>query len=415
MNSKSAIILAAVLLSGEVTVCSAQSSRQSSGKDPAALLESGREAFMHYDFETASKYYSDYAARMKRQRKEVSTEYKLLENQLNMAQRQLERVQKITVIDSLAVPAADFFKNVRVPASAGYLLPAAEIPFPEGREQATMAFTPESQSLMLWAQPDSLGQFRIVESQRLTDGKYSEPVMADEILNGGGDVDFPVLNADGFTLYFSGDGEGSMGGYDIFETVRDVDSGSYLAPSNVGMPFNSPYDDFLLVKDEENGVGWWATDRNQLGDKITLYVYILPEVRENIDPEVEDAVARARVEDYRSTWDAEKDYEALAEEVRRIVPGERPKGDEFVLEMPGGKVYTRYDQIADTRLRQAVKTYEKALADFEARSASLGEMRRNYAATRDKCLARRIEAEERYMESAREELKKLRNTVYSVK
>ena len=96
-----------------------------------------------------------------------------------------------------------------------------------------------------------------------------------------------------------------MGGYDIFETVRDAATGEYMPPSNVGMPFNSPYDDFLLVTDEQNGVGWWATDRNSLEDMVTLYVYMLPEMRRNVDPESDDLMSLARLSEYKLTWEAD--------------------------------------------------------------------------------------------------------------
>ena len=34
-------------------------------------------------------------------------------------------------------------------------------------------------------------------------------------------------------------------------------------PENVGMPFNSPYNDYMYVIDEFNDLGWFASDRYQ--------------------------------------------------------------------------------------------------------------------------------------------------------
>ncbi|MDE6294530.1 MAG: hypothetical protein K2M03_00535, partial [Muribaculaceae bacterium] len=130
------------------------------------LLESGREAFMNYDFDAAQDYYNKYAARQRKARKETDPALDELQRQLDIASGQFERVQDIVVIDSISVRANDFFRHIRIPASAGYMLPSTEIPFAAGRDAASMAFTPESQSLMLWAQPDSIGTFRIVESLR---------------------------------------------------------------------------------------------------------------------------------------------------------------------------------------------------------------------------------------------------------
>ena len=33
---------------------------------------------------------------------------------------------------------------------------------------------------------------------------------------------------------------------------------TYLVPENVGMPFNSPYNDYMYVIDEYNNLGWFA-------------------------------------------------------------------------------------------------------------------------------------------------------------
>lgn len=42
--------------------------------------------------------------------------------------------------------------------------------------------------------------------------------------------------ADGVTLYYASDGEGSLGGYDIFVTRYDSESSSYLRPDNIECP-----------------------------------------------------------------------------------------------------------------------------------------------------------------------------------
>ena len=50
---------------------------------------------------------------------------------------------------------------------------------------------------------------------RLLDGwSEPEPLMS---LNEQGNVNYPFLMSDGITLYYASDGEGSLGGYDIFE------------------------------------------------------------------------------------------------------------------------------------------------------------------------------------------------------
>ena len=63
-------------------------------------------------------------------------------------------------------------------------------------------------------------------------------------------ADYPYVLTDGITIYYASDGPGSMGGYDIFVTRYNTNTDSYLMPENVGMPFNSPYNDYMYVIDE---------------------------------------------------------------------------------------------------------------------------------------------------------------------
>ena len=61
----------------------------------------------------------------------------------------------------------------------------------------------------------------------------------------GTDLNYPSMNSDGITLYFAAKGEASLGGYDIFITRYDAEDGSYLKPDNMGLPFNSPFNEYM--------------------------------------------------------------------------------------------------------------------------------------------------------------------------
>ena len=89
-----------------------------------------------------------------------------------------------------------------------------------------------------------------------------------------GNDDYPFMSTDGITLYFASDGEGSIGGYDIFMTRMDTESGRFLRPDNIGMPFNSVANDYMLVIDEVAGLGWFASDRNQPEGMVCVYVFV---------------------------------------------------------------------------------------------------------------------------------------------
>lgn len=90
------------------------------------------------------------------------------------------------------------------------------------------------------------------------------------------------------------------------------------------MPYNSPYDDYLLAIDEITGIGWWATDRNQLEDSITIYKFIPSDLRQNYDSGADDLVDKARITDFRSTWEEGKDYADILKKIDKIEISKTP-------------------------------------------------------------------------------------------
>lgn len=379
-----------------------------------ANLYLGRLAFLDYDFEKASELYGDFRRHRDKLGQVAGEDVEELERQLMAAENALERVERITVIDSIAVPTEGFFKSYKLPHSAGRLLLPDEIPLKEKPDGAVMAFINEGQDFMMWGEPDSVGNVHIVETMRLTDGTWQKPVATPSVLNNGGYADYPFMMPDGVTLYYSSDGDDSMGGYDIFVVSRDPQTGEYLQPQNIGMPFNSPHDDFLLAIDEENGIGWWATDRNLLGDKLTIYVYKVNDLRKNYSPDEEDIVAKARLVDYKSTQDPEarEEVEQLLTVIDNIDPDKVTKKADFYFPKGGGTYYTSLKDFSNASAREAMKRYLKAYDFLKKEEARLAALQRRYVVNHADNVKQQIIAFEKDIESQREELIQLRSEVY---
>lgn len=388
-----------------------ETGRRKGVADASLLL--GRLAFMDYDFDNAAKMYAAYRSAKKA---ETSPDLQLYTDQLALGRRMLEHVEKVVVLDSLAVDLDGFFSAYRLPASAGRLMAPSQMPQQESRDLASMAFANEGGDFMMWAEPDSVGTLRIVESLRLTDGSWSEPSATPESLNMGGDADYPFMMADGTTLYYASDGDGSLGGYDIFIASRDAATGEYLDPLNPGMPFNSPYDDYMMAVDEMNGIGWWASDRNRIPGKLTIYVYELPEGRSNIDPDDEQLLALARLADYQMTWPEEDEARAATEELKASIAriDTRPaKKHDFRLPMPGGRVYTTWSDFQSKQAAQMMREYMAARAEAEKSDARLAQLRREYALSkRSGTMARTIAELEASSEKRHLDLKKKLSEIY---
>jgi tetratricopeptide (TPR) repeat protein len=67
------------------------------------------------------------------------------------------------------------------------------------------------------------------------------------------------LAPDGKTLFFSSNGKGSMGSYDIFKTT--LEAGKWSKPINLGYPINTVYKDGPLVVSADAKLAYFASER----------------------------------------------------------------------------------------------------------------------------------------------------------
>lgn len=370
----------------------------------------GRLAYLDYNFDLASDLYGKYASMKARAKKPEAPEATEEKNQIETARSFLDRVEKIVIIDSIAADFSDFYKAYRIPASAGRLLPPEKIPAEQSRQLASMAFMNESGDYLLWAEPDSIGINRIYESIRLTDGTWHTPqTVGNGLLEG--DSDYPFMMADGLTLYFANAGPESIGGYDIFVASRDAATGEYMQPQNLGMPYNSPYDDFMLAIDEQHGVGWWATDRNRLDGKVTIYVFVVNDLRKNYNPDEDDVVSFAKIESFAATQ-GEEDYSALLAEIADINPEKAARKADFLFPVGKGRVYTSLEDFTNPEAREAMRLLIEAENKYKADEASLKLQRKEFATTRSKSLAEKIRLKENALEADHGRIRRLRSDVY---
>lgn len=360
-----------------------------------------------YRLDDASEALDTWEAKLKKNKKQAPDELGEMQSRLIMMRNMLERVEKIEIIDSLVVDADDFFTHYRLSRSAGHLVPAAEA----GTDAATVVYRPENNGELIWAEADTTGTLRLMSAQILDDGTTDSPRHLDDELAGGGNADYPFLMADGMTLYFAADGDNSLGGYDIFLTRRNDDG--FFQPQNIGMPYNSPYDDYMLAIDESTGIGWWATDRNRIPGKVTIYVYITSPTRVNVDVDDPALAGLARISSIAATQTPGKDYSALRERIAAIGDGRhsaRTGQAAFEIALGNGRIARSLDDFSNARARKAMEELLANRAEREKTAAELETLRDRYRAG-DRSTAARIEELEDmtlYLDSA---MPTLRNKV----
>jgi len=93
---------------------------------------------------------------------------------------------------------------------------------------------------------------------KMENGKWGKPENLGIKINSTEDEVYPFISNDG-KLYFSSTGQGSMGGFDVF--VSEKKNGKWTKAVNLGLPFNTIFDDFSFIKNESEGNGYLASNR----------------------------------------------------------------------------------------------------------------------------------------------------------
>lgn len=83
--------------------------------------------------------------------------------------------------------------------------------------------------------------------RKLPNGLWSMPQNLGPAINTEFDEEGPYIHPDGVTLFFSSRGHHSMGGFDIFSSEFDTETGTWMKPKNIGYPINTTDDDVFYV------------------------------------------------------------------------------------------------------------------------------------------------------------------------
>ncbi|MBD5322941.1 MAG: hypothetical protein HDS01_09280 [Bacteroides sp.] len=404
----------------------------------AGNLGAAEAAYYLYDFDAARTYLDKYTDKRTAAQEERDTNYsyglntepidwaEYLSDRIDLGRSMLDRVEKIQIIDSVNVPAEEFFDFIRIARSAGSLqgedvvervITDADLARLGLSDIVAPAYVTESGDDMIWTGGDAEGATVMFESSRLSDGTWDTPQRLFDYSsvfgnsNGTG-VAYPFLMADGVTLYFAADGEESLGNLDIFISRRDENG--FLQPSNIGMPYNSPYNDYLYAIDEQNGVGWWVTDRNGIPDKVTVYTFLPQELRNNYASDSPRLADYAKVTSIADTWAPGADYTDIRRRIQYVAESRRQSvANDFDFALPDGRVMHRLSDFRSAMARSAMQDYLRERKAVEAAAAELEAMRRRYAAG-DRSVSGDILNAERRLEADRRTLVELSNQVVSM-
>ncbi len=115
--------------------------------------------------------------------------------------------------------------------------------------------------------PDGLGGRDIYYCTKQEDETWSNPINMGPNVNSSYDEDAPFISIDNKILYYSSNGNKSIGGFDIMQAKLN-DDGTWTKGENLGYPFNSTCDDIFYTTTVDGLKGYMTSDRKgSFGEK----------------------------------------------------------------------------------------------------------------------------------------------------
>ena len=212
----------------------------------------------------------------------------------------LSNIKDIDVISKTESDKANFFRYFNLEAIGGKILTVPE----ELKTKLDMKSTdpgvihyPGNSTTIYFSSlgKDGSDGRDIYKANILPDGKFSTPEKLKGDINTRYDEDYCFMHSDGKTLYFSSRGHNSMGGYDIFKSELDPQTGTFGPAINLDFAINTPDDDIFYIADSLNKKAYFASGRTSDLNHLNVYnvmvegtplqvVYIKGEFISEIDP-----------------------------------------------------------------------------------------------------------------------------------
>jgi hypothetical protein len=285
-------------------------------------------------------------------------------------QRYLRRVEKIQVIDSVEIAIDHMLDVVKLSAEAGHL---------SLDSMHSIVYTNQRNDKRIWATQHEDGRI-LLTSHRLMDHWSNSDTLPTSI-NFAADQCSPYLLSDGVTLYFAAEDENGIGGLDIYISRYNTTTETYTTPENIGMPYNSPANEYMMVIDEVHQVGYLATDRSSKPGFVHVYSFAIPEQKQywrNL--ENNQLVKYAKLQQFELyTEDVAPSIEVTEVELPQITEQSVEIGD-FRFVINDSVVYYSIDDFQVSDAKDKYLEWKTVEAQLQTEAQQLTELRKDYAA-----------------------------------
>ena len=195
----------------------------------------------------------------------ISDKMLLSENGANMTRF----VYSPNVIAKHKFSIEDFFLYYPLKDRSWRDVPAQLDSFPDKYSRAIYA--PAEDKSIYYSAADQDG-IRNIYRTTFADTLWTLPTLLNEQMTSASNEIYPVVSEDGKYMYFASEGLYGVGGYDLYVSEWDEDANDWSVPKNMGFPYSSPANDFLLVNSPDGKYTLFASDRECSSDSVWVYV-----------------------------------------------------------------------------------------------------------------------------------------------
>lgn len=161
----------------------------------------------------------------------------------------------VVLINRNDVSQIGFYSGLDFSDANGKLLPAAE-QFLSSLDKTKisnplMFLTADGKTIIFGSYAKgSFGEKDLYRVEKSADGTWGTPINLGNAINTSANEDYAYLSVDGNTLYFASEGHNSIGGYDLFSSTYNANTGQWAKPINLNMPLNTVDDDIYLLPNQ---------------------------------------------------------------------------------------------------------------------------------------------------------------------
>lgn len=266
-----------------LVICCTPAMAQQEDTSAATALKRAELFHSNYEFDRAEEYYGKALRLTSDSLMQLSITNSIL--QCRNGESLMQYIVRPTAVASMVTRTQDFYLYLQDLDNRSWIaVPNPFIQPSSGQRNPfyTAMYMPEGQHKVIFSAPDETGAWNLYTSTRKDSVTWSVPeLLSQNILSGSNEI-FPILSPDGRTLYFASDGLPGIGGYDLFYSRWNDETGDWDIPENLGFPYSSTGNDLIYLNSRDGQYTIIVSDRETAGtDSVKIYVteYIATPVR----------------------------------------------------------------------------------------------------------------------------------------